>query len=205
MPCSFPPYQLTWFLKHTVVWAKLANFLVKNWVVLARWPWLLELITKLTLWIINPLNSVQWYPMRLTPLGNVEAALSCRLTTCPVEMADVFIFKSSKKAQWNKKKVGRTSPHKILTLVPGALWKIKQLIFLWLKENAIKSLVPNCYSRLARAIPKPACRGIFNDFQWKLGLKNATLLRVDQGELQGAHCMFLCAHTWLRIILNRVC
>lgn len=59
-------------------------FPVKNWVVLAWWPWLLELITKLTLWIIKPLNSVQWYSIRLTPLDNFEAALSCRLTTCPM-------------------------------------------------------------------------------------------------------------------------
>lgn len=87
-------------------------FLVKNWVVLAWWSWLLELITKLTLWIIRPLNSVQWYPIRLTPLGNFEAALLCRLTACPVQMADVFIFKSSKKAVWNKRKVGRTSPQR---------------------------------------------------------------------------------------------
>lgn len=81
---SFLPINLV-FEAHACV-SKIGKwcFLVKNWVVLAWWSWLLELITKLTLWVIKPLNWVQWYPIRLTPLGNSEAALSCRLTTCPM-------------------------------------------------------------------------------------------------------------------------
>lgn len=79
--------------------------------------------------------------------------------------------KAARKPCGTRKKLEEQALKEILTLVPGGLWKIKQLIFLWLKENAIKSLVPNCYSKLARAIPKTACRGIFSDFQWKLGLK----------------------------------
>lgn len=79
--------------------------------------------------------------------------------------------KAARKPSGTRKKLEEQALKEILTLVPGGLWKIKQLIFLWLKENAIKSLVPICYSKLARAIPKTACRGIFNDFQRKLGLK----------------------------------
>lgn len=86
-------------------------------------------------------------------------------------MANVFIFKSSKKAQWNKKKVGRTSPQRDFDTGARGFMKDKTAHILWLKENAIKSLVPSCYSKLARAIPKTACHGIFNDFKWKLGLK----------------------------------
>lgn len=77
----------------------------------------------------------------------------------------MFIFKSSKKVQLNKKKVGRTSPQRDFDTSAKGFMKDKTTLFLWLKENTIKSLVPSCYSKLAKASPKTTCYEIFNDCQ----------------------------------------